>query len=437
MRWARGISGERGSTTVEYTTLVLWVAAVAAALTALAGPVRTAIVDAIRCAVDGDACTTRAAAEPVTAPDPAEPKVTCTKSTEERTSSITTDSLFTREYEGSRYHVSERTDGALEILDTESKGTGKSVFLGGGVKLGKEKVGLSADASRVRVEETGDVYVLETPEDRAMYDELRRQEAVQAYVHGGANPDPDFEHAKQMARLMLRDRSYTRLSDETSLSISGGARYVRGGVSVEGETGSIVEEDDKTGDTTITFDVKTKATGDVGVIVLGGVSLSGDGTVSTSVTLDDKGVPKKLSIVGETAAGGGSDLGINAGDAVDLPSFVSAAAGIRTEDEKAGVARVTTELELKDEESRAAALAFVDDPRPATARPLADLFRRSGTALVEILERDASSTKHGLSVSLLGSLGFEGEDSVSTTALKDAWSWRPRTGARHETECTK
>lgn len=362
----------------------------------------------------------------------------CTKASTETLSASSTDFLFKRWTSGSRYLVTERSDGAVEILDTESKGSGAVVA--GGAKIGKSngKLGADGKATQVKVEEKGDLYVLETPAERKRFEKAKTDYAVDVYMKPLADLDDPGVHERNYEKKMapFLDGSYQRVSEGGSVDVSGGIKILRGGAGVSGETGTIVEENHRTGETTVSYDVKASGTGELGALFVGDVSSGGDGLVAVSLTTDSNGTPKRIVLTSEAEGRVGADVTLDPTRVVDLPSLLRNAAGISAGKSKGAVLRVTAALELDDPDEQAAALRFAEDPGIDAGRDLLEQFDASGSGLVEVLRSNTTRDGFGAGVALLGALGLEKEDSVRSLTIEKAWGWDPAQGMTQRSDCT-
>lgn len=375
-----------------------------------------------------------------TSPRPEPSPLPCiTRSTEDMTTS-STDLLFSRRISGTRYLVRERSDGVVEIIDTKSEG--KGAVVAGGAKLGKSKgkVGVSGELSAGTVEEEGDVYVLETPEEREDFDNARTERAMEAYIDPLGQIEDPYESARKdvYRKAPFLDGSYKRVSKNASVDASGGMKILRGGAGARGETGTIVEENYRTGEKTVSYDAKASMVGEVGALFVGGLSSSGDGLVTVSLTTDAEGTPTRLLFTTEAERSLAADLTIDPTKVVDLPSFIQTAAGVGTSKGGGIVVRTTAALDLRDDPAaQAEALRFVEDPSVSSGRDLLERFDDSGQGLVEVLRSSTSTDGFEAGIALLGSLGFQDETSARSLNVEAAWGWDPREGLTRRTECSR
>src|SRR5438105_3679430 len=112
------LRGQRGQTSAEYLGMLVVIAGLVSALTA--GGIGATIAHHIEAAVcrivrPGDACPTDPA-RPTAAPAAAASKPPCTTSIYDHESSFSTDLLFNRQVDGSRYYLERLSDGTVVVL---------------------------------------------------------------------------------------------------------------------------------------------------------------------------------------------------------------------------------------------------------------------------------------------------------------------------------
>ena len=215
---------------------------------------------------------------------PPEAPPACLLTSHAVTYTSTADFLFNRSVNGSTYLHAVHSDDVTEIRSTEFEGSGTVVMVGGELPIGGGRLRVSAGGSSVSVEEEGHVFLLDT-EEAAEYQFWTEKLAQERYMAG---PLPDWETQQKIAfleaiRLGYADRRYTRTGSETEIEIGGAIKVIYGELIVSGASGVAVEEDTRTGATTVTFDIAGETAGELGVMLLGGPVASAESGLAVSL----------------------------------------------------------------------------------------------------------------------------------------------------------
>ncbi|CAA9479208.1 MAG: hypothetical protein AVDCRST_MAG30-693 [uncultured Solirubrobacteraceae bacterium] len=361
----RAIRDQRGQTATEYMGILLVVAAIAGALltSGLAGQIADGMREAICRITGGVGCGD------VQQADSNAPKGPCVLAAANQKVSINGSfnvRLAKVKLEGGvEYQRQKRSDGTVAI--TLKLGTGGGV----GPALAKKLGPLSLDGSLKGAQEGGVTFLL-SGDDEANRFAGQLKESTKALAAGplvsrvmGWDVDIDVPPVES---------AYYQTGPGATLSAGAdnGLAYGKGSIDVQHALG--VRRDFTTGtptsgDTTIYYNVAGKGSGEAGAMIGETAGLNLDGSWQIAVTLDSRGDPKKLSLLG---AGGAEGMEGLAGkqknlqtvmknlEAVDFGS--TSASGKRIE--------VQADLDLTDPKLRATALSFLQGRNPQTAKPV-------------------------------------------------------------------
>lgn len=396
---------------------------------------------------------------PVLAEDPDAPPV-CQLEASERHHRTTTDLLFRRNVDGSRFVVNELSDGTMIIIDTEYEGSGHVIGGGGEIPLGRNsKLSLTASGSAISVEEGGLVYHLDPAAYEAYQDEVANQ-AIDAYKYGapelavleatlGADNPSDAAAAQVYGDILLetleeRITSHAthdlyRTTGEVSLDIGGSWKLVSGSLAVKGSVGSTMQVDRETGATELTIDLDQETAGTLGVGLLGAGASGGTAqTVGSSITVsfdpDGNITSAKTNVSYELTGEGGVGF-----DLAGFPGAPSAQggdwdAGFGWGGGEGGLVDLTFEIPVDDADDRARLERVLANPATSAFDGFAAAID-DGNVLMQVHDVTESSDSAGAAIRLLASLGISDERSTSQLQLTHAVSYDPANGLLFRGDC--
>lgn len=397
--------------------------------------------------------------DPVLAHDPDAPPV-CQLGASEHHHRMTTDVLFRRNVDGSRFVVNELSDGTMIIIDTEYEGSGHVVGGGGEIPLGRNsKLSLTASGSAISVEEGGLVYHLDPDAYAAYQDEVSGQ-AIDAFKYGspglavleaiGSAENPsDAAAAKVYGDIFLETleeqitshatHDLYRTTGEVSLDIGGSWKAFAGSLTVAGSVGSTMQVDRDTGATELTIDLDQETAGTLGVGLLGaGASGGGAQTVGSSITLSfdpDGNITSAKTNVSYELTGEGA-VGFDLAGFPGAPSVHGGDwdAGFGWTGGKGGLVDLTFEVPVDSEDDRIRFGRALANPTTGAFDALAAAID-GGSVLMQVHDVTESSDSAGAAIRLLASLGVSDERSTSHLQLTHAVSYDPSNGLLFRGDC--
>lgn len=352
-------------------------------------------------------------------------------------SSFSTDLLFDRNVDGSRYYLERRSDGTVIVLDTQYAGHGSTAGLE--VPLGSKALSIDVHGAAVDVQGDGFMYVLRTPKELAAYQQLQTWPALDQYVHGPHVLTAEQEMMLKQMHYELAEDTYSMLGREAEVTVGGSVAGVSGGLEVAGGVRKVVKTNHRTGETTVEWEVDGASTGQLGAVLLGSAQATAGRSLAVAMTFASDGTPKRLEVTTSAALDRSSSLlngdfgGI--GKLADLPEAMSTDAGVTNQGGGSNMVRVVADLDLSDPATRHAALAFAHQPSPGSGADLLNRFENSGNVLVEAYQGSNQIDDAHLGASLGATLGFTSKDKVTRLTLAHAWSWDPVSGGRVRDDC--
>ena len=426
----RLIREQKGQTATEYMGVLLIVAAIVGALlmSGVAGQIAEGMREAICRITGGVGCGD------VQQADSNAPKGPCVLAAANQKVSINGSfnvRLVKVKLEGGvEYQRQKRSDGKVAI--TLKLGTGGGV----GPALAKKLGPLSPDGSLKGAQEGGVTFLL-NGDDEANEFARQLKESTKALAAGpvvsrimGWDVDIDVPPVES---------AYYQTGPGATLSLGAdnGLAYGKGSIDIQHALGvrhDFTKGTPSSGDTTIYYNVAGKGSGEAGAMIGRTAGLNLDGSWQIAVTLDSKGNPKKLSLIG---AGGAEGVDGLAGKQKNLQTVLRNLKAVDFSATNAGGKRleVQADLDLTDPKLRATALSFLQGRDPRTARPVSrrdaagdlwDAMVESST--VNYRTYDTTSSKTGGNVELPVGPGGGGTYETKGQELTGAYYLEPGQG---------
>lgn len=328
---------------------------------------------------------------------------------------------------GTAYQHQKLSDGTEIYYEGAWKGSGRDYGVGVTIPIEGVPISLAGGITVSGATENGYLWILDSQAQRDAENKLRRDIAVDAYIHGPHIPDfndPNWvqdetmrAHYFDIIKHQNVDRIVTKVSASGQVSLGADALGLSADLTLGAGVAKTVEQD-KDGTRVITYELNAAASQELGSLTYGEYAAGEEGKFTVAVTVDGQGIVTGVDITGIQGIKAGHNDGF---DLMRADSF--AKAGSQTYSKVASEAlgelgdylNTTFEYTNRDDATSAARTSLHIDPRhsgvnrAALSQVLRDPTVDSTRALLQSVSLDGSS----LDVQL-----YSGKDHVEDTSVK-------------------